>query len=63
MNFNWGFLCVHVRILSYIHSIQKEQTETGIKMVIFAKSNKALAATFCLESGTCGQLILGMPKL
>lgn len=63
MNFNWGFLCVHVRRFTYIHSVQKEQTETGIKMVSVAKSNRAPAAMFCLENGTRGELILGIPEL
>jgi len=35
----------------------------GIKMVSAPMSNAAPAATFCLENGTRGQLILGMPKL
>jgi hypothetical protein len=34
-----------------------------LAMVSAAKSNTAPSATFCLENGTRGQLILGMPKL
>lgn len=32
-------------------------------MVSTAKSDTAPAAKFCLENGTRGQLILGLPKL
>jgi hypothetical protein len=35
----------------------------GIKMVSAPIRNAVPAATFCLENGTRGQLILGMPKL